>query len=173
MKNVIIYGWLALTFTVDAAPTEPSIKLLDWMIGQWSYADQQVKGDYTDTGSRHCRYTLREQYILCESVGVTNSGKERTYLFYLNYNKRNQRFEMTALFSDYPGKNLYIMEISQGGHVIDLINHEWNRQGLKPLSTAQITYDGKALWEWRIRAGAIDPDTNEVPVSFIDTATRQ
>ncbi len=174
MKTVLmILTVVGLASPLTAKEVEPSIKMLDWMIGEWSYADRQVKGEYTDQGTRHCRYTLKEQYIVCESVGVTNAGKERVYLFYLNYNKRHARFEMVALFSDYQSKNLYVMEVSKGGYVIDLKNHEWNQQGLKQLSDAQISYDGQGVWEWQIRYGEVDPETNEVPVSFIDTAIRQ
>ncbi len=156
-----------------ASDQEPSIKDLDWLIGSWDYADQAVKSDYTDTGQRECRYTLMQQYIVCESKGVTHTGKERNYLFYINYNKRNERFEMVALFNDYSGKNLYILDVSKDGYVINLKNHEWNNTGLKQLSEAEITYDGESEWKWQIRFGDIDPETGVVPVSFIDTATRR
>ncbi len=156
-----------------ALDQEPSIKDLDWLIGSWDYADQAVKSDYTDTGKRDCRYTLMQKYIVCESEGVTNTGKERNYLFYFNYNKRNERFEMVAVFNDYPGKNLYILDVSKDGYVINLKNHEWNTTGLKQLSEAEITYDGTSVWKWEIRFGDIDPETGVVPISFIDTATRR
>ena len=155
-----------------ADENKPSIKTLDWMIGEWLYSDKSVSSDYTDVGSRKCQYTLMDQFIVCEMVGENNSGQKRNSLFYINFNNRNDRFEMIAMFNDFASKNLYTLEVSKEGTVIDMTNNEWTNDGLSVLANSQITYDGQSIWEWKIRTGKVDPLTGKKPIGYIDTATR-
>ena len=172
-KSIFFIIMLFLHTVVYADDTkEPSIKVLDWMIGEWKYSDKAVNSDYTDEGSRVCQYALMDQYILCEMKGMNNSGKKRNSHFYINYNNRNQRYEMVAVFNDFGSKNLFSLEVSKDGKVIDMTNNEWGKDELKVLSNSQITYDGDSTWLWKIRVGEVDPVTKQKPVGYIDTATR-
>ncbi len=157
----------------QTADEKPSIKHLDWLIGVWDYDDSQVNGDYRETGVRTCSYQLNDLYILCESVGETHTGRRRVSHWYFNYNDRNERFEMVAVFGDYPSKNLYVLIPSDNGRTIELINNHWSTEGLVRNNSATIVYDGEDQYVWNIRSGSPNPETGEHPVTFRDTVTRR
>lgn len=164
--------FLALQIGAAAASESPMISKLDWLIGDWNYEDKSLNGDYRETGVRSCAYTLNEKYILCEMHGVTNSGKKRAALMYFNYNHLDKRFEMTALFNDYPRKNLYAIEVFDGGHRLELKNNSWSNDGFTWMNSASIQFDGEGRYVWDIRTGRPDPETGKHPVTFRDTVVK-
>jgi hypothetical protein len=85
----------------------------------------------------------------------------------------DERFEMTALFEDYPRKNLYVLEVSDDGYLIEVINDSWTKDGLNRLDSATIQYNGSDRYIWGIRIGDPDPETGQPPVTFRDTVTRR
>ena len=89
------------------------LQKLDWLIGAWEFDDSEVNGDYRETGTRVCAYGLDDQYIICKSKGVSSSGNERTYHWYINYNKVDDRFEMTSLLGNFPRKLLHTLTVSE------------------------------------------------------------
>lgn len=151
---------------------QASIQDLVWLIGKWEYADKSLSGSYSDIGIRNCTYALRDKYILCESKGLTNSDKERSYLFYFNYNSRNNRFEMTALFSDYPSKVLYQLQLSDDNHRIEITSENWNEDGLGKNNSATIQYNGSDTILWEIYSLENDVQAADREVVFRDIATR-
>ncbi len=173
IHRVFIAIILVMTIDIQAAQQEPSpMQALSWLVGEWTFEDAAVNGSYTERGTRNCEWVLHDQYILCESHGVSNSGHERSYYFILGYNSRDSRYEMVGLTSSFPRQNLYIIEPSKDGHTLELNNHFWTDNGLEPSNSATITYNGKDQYIWRIRTGDIDQSTGKKSVGFIDTVTR-
>ncbi len=163
---------LCVSALLNAAEQNP-IQQLDWLIGSWDFEDVQVEGEYRETGIRTCSYVLNEQYILCESQGVTNKGKKRTALMYFNFNHMDNRFEMTALFADFPRKNLYTIELSEAGHELSLINESWTEEGITRNHLATISYNGTDQYVWNLLNGEADPETGMRVAGFRDTVTRR
>ncbi len=158
------------TSTADDAPP---IQRLSWLLGEWTFEDAQVNGEYWERGTRTCLLVLRDQYIRCESKGVSNSGHERSYYFILGYNSMDERFEMLGLTSSYPRQNLYIIAPSKDGHTLELVNHFWTKDGIVESNEATIEYNGVDQYVWEIRNGALDAKTGKKSVGFIDTVTRK
>ena len=178
VKNRIFIFLIALTILAigpvwaQKMSPPPSIKKFDWLIGQWQFKDSSVDGSYSETGTRTCSYTLNDNYIVCNSHGTSGKGKVRDYLFYINYNHMDNRFEMTAMFGDYSRKSLYIIETDESGYNLRLTHLAWTADGISPMNKATISYDGKHQYIWKIRTGDPDPQSGEIPVGYIDTVTR-
>ena len=158
-------------FAADEEIANPMNKL-SWLLGNWTFEDTQVNGEYWERGTRDCVRVLDDQYIRCESKGVSNSGNERSYYFILGYNRMDERYEMVGLTSSYPRQNLYIITPSEDGHVLELRNHFWTAEGIMPSNNATIHYNGVDEYVWNIRNGEMDPDTGKKAVGFVDTVQR-
>lgn len=174
----LIFALIALWFPVsgganaaDADAAHPMDKL-HWLLGQWTFEDVQIKGDYRERGTRDCVLVLNDQYIQCESKGVSNSGHKRSYYFIVGYNRMDQRYEMIGLTSSYPRQNLYIVKPSDDGRTLQLENHFWTAEGLSPLENGTIRYNGVDEYVWEIRNGEMDPETGAKTVGFVDTVRR-
>lgn len=172
---------LVVTMILAAAPATAqssradSLAQLDWLQGTWDYRDASVDAatSYADAGERTCQRALRDAYIRCESVGRTANG-ERRYLFYINWNGNDRRYEMVALFSDYGRKVIYELRLSDGGRRIDLLAPRFpTASGGTSQSWATITFDGDrtASWETRINTNRDLPD--HWPVRFREQAVRR
>lgn len=171
-RCVAVFFFAAL-IPVQSMAQEPSpIRTLSWLVGEWTFEDVAVDGTYWERGTRSCEWVLHDQYIRCESVGVSNSGHERSYYFIVGYNSRDSRYEMVGLTSSFPRQNLYIIEPSGDGHTLELRNHFWTDKGLEPSNDATITYNGQDQYVWRIRTGEEDPTNGRRTVGFVDTVTR-
>ncbi|MEM7281818.1 MAG: hypothetical protein AAF438_09345 [Pseudomonadota bacterium] len=147
----------------------PEMEKLSWLIGAWEYKDQQVDGEYVDAGKRVCAFALMDSYIVCESTGVTNSGKERNYLMQFNYNGLDERYEINDIFSDYTRKLLYRATWSEDGYTLELETNTWSADGMVRLSTATVTYNGKNQFVWEI--SSVNKSTGEV-TRFRDESNR-
>ena len=172
-----IVALLSLYFVLQGAyaddpKTIHAMDKLSWLLGQWTFEDVQINGQYWERGSRDCIKVLSDQYIRCESKGVSNTGHERSYYFILGYNKIDQRYEMMGLTSSFPRQNLYIVEPSDDGHTLELQNHFWTAKGIEPSSNATIQYNGIDEYVWEIRNGEMDPETGKKAVGFVDTVHR-
>ena len=52
MKNKIIIATLLLIpLSLSAQQSQLEIQRLDWLIGDWSFDDTEVNGDYQETGT--------------------------------------------------------------------------------------------------------------------------
>lgn len=152
-----------------------SLSSLNWLIGTWDYRDASMDGaaSYADAGERTCQRALRDAYILCESSGRTARG-ERRYLFYINWNTNDRRYEMVALFSDYGRKVVYELRLSDEGRRIDLMAPRFpTASGGTSQSWATITFDGDrtATWDTRINTNRDLPD--HWPIRFRERADRR
>ena len=154
------------------AETDGPMQKLSWLIGEWTIEDKQVNGSYWERGTRDCNWVLDNQYIQCESKGISNFGKERSYFFILGHNKTDQRYEMMGLTSSYPRQNLYKITPSDDGHILELQNHFWTSEGIEPLSNATIQYNGVDEYIWEIHNGDLNPETGQKAVGFVDIVKR-
>lgn len=170
---VLVCGLFCSNYAnADSSAQPHPLEKLSWLLGKWSFEDAQVNGKYWEKGTRDCALILDEQYIRCESRGVSNSGHKRMYHFILGYNKMDERYEMIGLTSSYPRQNLYIISPSEDGHTLEIVNHFWTSDGIIESSKATIRYNGKNQYVWHIRNGEMDPKTGKKAVGFIDTVTR-
>lgn len=167
----ILFFLLAVT-TAGASEKRQPMEKLSWLLGEWTFEDKQVNGKYWERGTRNCALILDDQYIRCESEGVSNKGHERSYHFILGYNSMDKRYEMLGLTSSYPRQNLYIIEPSNNGHRLEISNHFWTDEGIVESNAATIQYNGVDQYIWNIRNGDIDQETGRKSVGFIDTVSR-
>lgn len=138
-----------------AAEPQPEIRRLDWMIGEWDFADESTSptDDYEERGVRSCGYALDGQYIRCESRG-TSRGRTRTYVFYLNYNRELRRYEMLSMWGNVPGKALQVGSASADGRRIELQTETPYAEGAEiRRAWAVITYDGAGAYVWDSGSG--------------------
>lgn len=164
---------LLTAVSANASESLQPMEKLNWLLGSWTFEDIQVGGNYWERGTRDCQLILDEQYIRCDSIGVSNSGHKRSYYFILGYNSMDERYEMLGLTSSYPRQNLYIIEPSDDGQKLELSNHFWTEQGIVKSSKATIQYNGTDQYVWRIRNGELNTETGQKAVGFIDTVTRK
>ncbi len=102
MKKYIILVLLAWGGELDAQ----SIKDLDFLIGDWKVKETLFPGtdkSYTEKGTRTCAYYLDDSFIRCESSTVSSkTGKQRSYTYLINYDRKEECFWVTALSNDFP-----------------------------------------------------------------------
>lgn len=83
-----------------------SIKDLDFLIGDWKVNETLFPGtdrSYTEKGTRTCSYYLDNSFIKCESSTVSSkTGKQRSYIYLINYDQKEDCFWVTALSNDFP-----------------------------------------------------------------------
>lgn len=127
---------------------EPPLSQIDWLVGEWTFEDAEVDGEYREAGTRVCEYTLGGDYIGCESHGTDYRGRERTYLWFFNFNQEEQRFEVTSLFQGYPRKLLYTATVHDGGRRIELTYGSWEGDEVVMDGGATVTYDGADQYVW-------------------------
>ena len=168
----ILAAFLGLVTPRPARADDPLDKL-SWLVGSWDFDDAQVDGDYRETGTRICERTLDDEYIVCESHGTSQTGKVRTYRFYISYNDLDERYEMLSIFGDYQRKLLHPMQVSEDGRHIELETHPWAAEGLTTMNPATIVYDGADGYTWGTRTGEPDPVTGVPAVGFRDVVTRR
>lgn len=170
--QVLLLSLSICAMSSNAAEPEQPLGKLGWLLGNWTFEDAQVNGEYWERGTRNCALVLDEQYIRCESRGISNKGHRRSYHFILGYNSMDSRYEMLGLTSSYPRQNLYIITPSRDGHTLELSNHFWTDEGIVKSNEATIRYNGTDQYIWHIRNGEIDKKTGRKAVGFIDTVTR-
>lgn len=168
-RELMCMGLLLLTAQAAGAA---EINRLDWLLGEWEFTDEQVAGDYSETGTRDCTRALDDQYILCVSKGVSNTGHQREYRWYFHYNRMEERFEMASLTSSWPRTDVYELDVRKDGRRIEVKTYTWKEGGLEQMNNATVVYNGRDRYVWEIRNAAADPDTGENPVKFRDVVTR-
>jgi hypothetical protein len=159
-----------------AGAAEPSIKDLEWMIGDWAFHDFATEAAgfvYEEKGIRSCRWELREQYIRCESQGGT-AARPRTYVNYFNYNPAEKRFEMVSMWSNHPPKDMRVGEAAADGRELKLrqLRPERDDEGMLKQTWAIMRFDGTATWTWDSGSRA-EGAAGDGPVRFRDIAVRK
>lgn len=143
-----------LLATICSAPMGPlsaqerPIDQLAWLVGEWDFEDVQLEGEYREAGTRTCDWALGGDYIACESHGVDHRGGERSYIWYFNYNDREERFEVASLFEGFPRKLLFSATVHDEGHRLELTFGAWEADGLVFEGGATVTYNGSDEYVW-------------------------
>ena len=127
---------------------EPNIEQLGWLIGEWTFEDVEIDGEYRETGTRACEYALGREYIVCESFGVNHRGRERSYVWYFNYNHMDERYEVTSLLQGFPRKLLYTAEVHDGGRRLDITYGSWEGDDVVVEGGATVIYNGSDQYVW-------------------------
>lgn len=169
---ILALGAPGFAETQPAPSAERPMQKLGWLVGQWHTRDEQLAGDYRETGPRDCAWGLDGRYIVCHGVGTNHLGRSREYVWYFNYNAMDERFEMNSLYGDWPRKNLFVIDASEDGHRLDVTSYYFTAEGLTPGNRQTVIYDGSDRYVWTIFNGEPDPDTGEPTAGFVDTATR-
>ena len=106
----------------DASDPAPTIQDLSFLIGEW-----EVEFDYFDAhqpqrgrvgggkGRQLCDYDLKQndeaRFISCHGEITSENGAVRTFAEYYRYNRYQNRFERTSLFSNWPFDGIAVLEI--------------------------------------------------------------
>ena len=145
-----VLGAIAAAAAAPAAATAQDSPLaqLDWLVGSWTFEDAALAGEYRESGTRDCAYALGGDYIRCESRGIDHRGRERTYLWFFNYNPAEERIEITSLFRGYAPKLLYTATVHEGGHRLEISFGTWQGDHIVVDGGATVTYDGADRYVW-------------------------
>ncbi len=138
----------ALAPPASLSAQEAGIEQLAWLVGEWRFEDEEINGEYRETGTRVCEWALGGEYISCESQGVDHRGRERSYLWYFNYNDVEERFEITSLFQGFPHKTLYTAVAHDEGHRLKISFGTWRGDQIVIDRGATVTYNGSDQYVW-------------------------
>lgn len=129
-----------------------SITDLDFLIGNWWVNETLFPGtdrSYTENGSRVCEYYLDSSFIRCESSTISSrTGKKRFYTYFINYDKNEDCFWVTALSNDFPkhDKQQWFLD-SENEQIIVVIpksvfNNQFFRATISFRDRNQLVWDG-------------------------------
>lgn len=135
-------------FTADAHAQTRRIQELSWLVGEWTFEDYAVEGEYREVGTRVCEFTLGDEYIQCDSHGVDHRGNERHYIWFFNYNSDDERFEVTSLLQGFPRKLLYVANVAEAGRRLELTYGSWEGSEVVVDGGATVTYNGSDQYVW-------------------------
>ncbi len=102
-RNRLIAALILVLFFLSRSiiAQERGIKELDFLIGTWESREENVEKGWWETSTREIKYALKGNYIELKANSIDSNGKERTYSWYINYNKKKERFEMVSMFSNW------------------------------------------------------------------------
>ncbi len=153
-------------------PTPEPIKQLDFLIGTWNLHEVTYPGqsnEYVETGTRTCAYALNGSYIQCETKAI-RKGKERVYLFLINYLKQENRYQLISLYSDFDqqGRQAIVLDSTQSALQITALPSGFKNDFLTR-STLSFTNPDKLVWQgW---TSSTTSAKEWVPL-YVETATR-
>jgi len=104
MKKNIIKAALIIvlfSFSTSSIAQERGIKELDFLIGTWESREENVEKGWWETSTREIKYALKGNYIELKANSIDSNGKEREYSWYINYNEKEEQFEMVSMFSNW------------------------------------------------------------------------
>ncbi|GAB4243967.1 MAG: hypothetical protein Tsb0034_21990 [Ekhidna sp.] len=102
MKKAILTVALTLSISLCFSPdNQTSIRDLDFLLGKWEVREDNEDKSWWEESTRQVSYTLDSTYIRIEASAISSSGKERTYLWLIHFNPKDQQFEMISMFSNW------------------------------------------------------------------------
>lgn len=114
MKNVKFEGIMLLIIMLFLPEymmsQEKGIQELDFLIGVWESREENTETGWWETSTREIRYILKDNYIELKANSIDSNGREREYYWFINYNKRNEQFEMVSMFSNWHRTQFDILE---------------------------------------------------------------
>ena len=101
---------------------EQGVKKLDFLIGTWETREENTETGWWETATRTINYTLEHNYIEVKSKSINSNGKEREYIWYINYNEKTKQFQMVSMFSNWYKTQLDILEWDSGKRTLTIRN---------------------------------------------------
>ncbi|MEQ8627558.1 hypothetical protein [Ekhidna sp.] len=104
MKKVLLFSCLvALSGMIIGQDniSSASIKDLSFLIGTWEVREDNKEKTWWEESVREGNYILDSTYIELSATATSSSGKQRTYLWLIHYNTKDQQFEMVSMFSNW------------------------------------------------------------------------
>lgn len=108
MKKVVLkimFSFTLLVLGFESGQAQ-SIKDLDFLIGTWEVEETLYPGtdkEYKEKGTRSCEYYMLDSFIKCEAeTTVSKTGKNRVYVYLINYNKWGEYYQAINFSNDYP-----------------------------------------------------------------------
>jgi hypothetical protein len=98
-KAILIIALLLSAITVFSQ--QKSIKDLEFLVGEWEVREENNEKTWWEQSTRIGRYVMDSTYIELVSNATSSNGKKRTYRWYIHYNKKEERFEMVSMFSNW------------------------------------------------------------------------
>ncbi|MEQ8301970.1 MAG: hypothetical protein RIB47_01170 [Cyclobacteriaceae bacterium] len=87
--------------SINVFSQERSIGELDFLIGTWELREDNEENGWWEKSTRVGRYTLDSTYIELETHALSSDGKQRTYRWFIHYNKKEKQFEMLSMFGNW------------------------------------------------------------------------
>ncbi len=113
MKRNLLIVTITLLSTSQVLQSQ-SIKDLDFLIGKWEVSEVVYPGtdkEYIEKGTRTCEYILQDTYIQCTTNG-NRHGKDRSYQWSINFDKKTKHFIYTSTWSDYDFRGTYEIRLN-------------------------------------------------------------
>lgn len=165
--NIVI-----LLFLSSLLLNAQSITDLDFLIGTWEITETILPNSekqYQERGTRICEYYLNGAFIKCESKTSTSHGKEREYVYLINYDQNENCFWATALASDFSLHGLHQWFLDPENNLIRAITPK-NVNGDR-FFRGTISYGNNNLLIWDGWASKFDKDKDWIQI-FRDVARK-
>ncbi len=136
---------------------DQSIKDLEFLIGTWEVREDNDKKTWWEKATRIGTYTLDSTHIQLQAQAHSSSGKQRTYLWLIHYNDKDQQFEMVSMFSNWPKTQLDILTWNADDRTLTIVHNPQLEEF--PQRFGQLVFsDDYQSYEWRGENKYGDPD---------------
>ena len=121
-KKAILIICILLT-SLSIYSQDRSIKELNFLIGTWETREDNDENGWWETSTRVIQYTLKGNFIELKANSIDSNGRKREYFWYINYNKKTERFEMTSMFSNWYKVQLDILSWNPEKRTLTIVNN--------------------------------------------------
>ena len=113
---------IVLFLAKELKAQEEGIKTLDFLIGTWETREDIEAEGWWETATREINYALKDNYIEVRAQSKDSNGREREYLWYINYNKKEAQFQMVSMFSNWYKTQFDILEWNEENRTLTIRN---------------------------------------------------
>lgn len=117
---------IVLTFSsmlITAQKESQDIKSLDFLIGTWEVREENKEKQYWEETIRVASYTLDGNYIKIDHKAIDSKGRKRHILWFINYNKKTERYEMISMFGNWYKTQFDILTWNKKERKLTFKNH--------------------------------------------------
>ena len=132
-----------------SAQKEQSIKDLDFLIGKWEVREDNEEKTWWEKSVRTAKYALMDNYIELESRTIDSNRRERITLWFINYNKKKEQFEMASMFSNWYKTQFDILTWDKENRVLTIRNDPDCENGFPERFGEIIFSEDFQSYEWR------------------------
>lgn len=144
-----------ITLAVDpkqpGTPQTPELKLLDSLVGEWSYAGEFKTTGVKFTSTAECGWDRSGQFMLCDELGKSGN-RPVSYAWTFGYDRQTKTYLMSGIATD--GMAILMTGSYAAG------KWTWAREGMwqqRParweLERVEDTAAGSATFAWKVSAG--------------------